>query len=41
MAQEKSKPTVKDHLYNTYLVIGIVAFTLGAIVSYRRIKNGN
>lgn len=43
MAQENqsNKPTVKDHLYVVYLSIGIIAFSLGAYISYKRIKNGN
>lgn len=43
MVQENqsNKPTVKDHLYIAYLIIGIVTFSLGAYVSYKRIKNGN
>lgn len=38
---QSNKPTIKDHLYVAYLTIGIIAFSLGAYISYKRIKNGD
>ncbi len=32
---------LKDHLYMTYLIVGIVAFSFGILVSYRRLKQGD
>lgn len=31
--------TLTKHLYLTYLIVGILAFTVGIAVSYRRLKN--
>lgn len=36
-----NREKLKEHMYMVYLGIGIVAFALGAYISYRRIKNGN
>ena len=32
---------LKDHLYMTYLMLGIIAFGFGILVSYRRLKNND
>ena len=31
--------TLTQHLYLTYLIVGIVAFSVGIYVSYKRLKN--
>lgn len=33
--------SLTKHLYLTYLIVGILAFSVGLYVSYKRLKNTN
>ncbi len=36
--QEEKKMELKEKLYMTYLIVGIVAFSFGILISYKRLK---
>jgi len=38
--QKDKKQNLKEHLYMGYLIVGTIAFTLGILISLRRL-NGN
>jgi hypothetical protein len=35
---EQKKQNLKEHLYMGYLIIGTIAFTLGILISLKRLK---
>jgi len=37
---KQKKQNFKEHLYITYLVIGSIAFTLGILISIKRLNGG-
>ena len=36
---KEKKANLREHLYMGYLIIGTIAFTLGILISIRRLKN--
>jgi hypothetical protein len=36
---KEKKANIREHLYMGYLIIGTIAFTLGILISIRRLKN--
>jgi hypothetical protein len=36
---KEKKENLREHLYMGYLIIGTIAFTLGILISIRRLKN--
>lgn len=35
---EQKKQNLKEHLYMGYLIVGTIAFTLGILISLKRLK---
>jgi hypothetical protein len=37
--EKEKKANLKEHLYMGYLIIGTIAFTLGILISIKRLKD--
>lgn len=38
--RDDRRQNLKEHLYMGYLIIGTIAFTLGIIISYKKLNGG-